>query len=318
MTKSIIRSASHAGSWYTSNPETLNAQIQKLLNSATDVNTVSGARVVVGPHAGYTYAGPILAKTYKSFDSTGIERIFIMGPSHHVYFKGCVLTTNCDYYDTPLGKLEVDTDVIDELTDDDPKLFKRMNLEVDEDEHSFEMHMPFLYKVTNDLGRHPKIIPIMVSASDEDFEKKIASRLKPYFEDKSNAFIVSTDFCHWGSRFSYVAYTPTGKLTDIEDVPKNKKISTSQLPIYKSIESLDRSAMSIMSTGSYRSFKDYIYLTENTICGAKPLAILMLLMKDSLVDKSKNTLKWNGYDQSSKVVSPRDSSVSYASGYAVI
>lgn len=316
MTKSLIRSASHAGTWYTANPETLNSQIGRFLNSATE--KVPGARVIVGPHAGYAYSGPILANTYNTFDSTGIERVFILGPSHHVYFKGCVLTTDCDYYDTPLGKLQVDKDVINELVEDDPKLFKKMNLEVDEDEHSFEMHMPFLYKVTNDLGRHPKIIPIMVSATDENFEKKIADRLKPYFEDKSNAFIISTDFCHWGLRFSYVAYTPTGTLTDIEDVARSKHPSDSQLPIYKSIEFLDKTAMKTMSTGSYRSFKDYIYLTDNTICGAKPLGILMLLMQDSILDSSKNALKWNGYAQSSSVVSPRDSSVSYASGYAVI
>lgn len=316
MTRSIIRQASHAGSWYSSNPELLNKQIDNFLNSATD--KVEGARVVVGPHAGYAYSGPILGNTYNSLDSKGIERVFIMGPSHHVYFKGCVLTTNCDYYDTPLGKLQVDKEVINELIDSDPKLFRKMSLEVDEDEHSFEMHMPFLFKVTNDLNRHPKIIPIMISATDESFEKKIAKSLKPYFEDKSNAFIVSTDFCHWGSRFSYTSYTPTGSLTDIEEIDSNKRILKSNLPIYKSIEYLDKTAMEIISTGSYRKFKDYIYLTENTICGAKPLGVLMLLMQDLLGDKTKNTLKWTGYKQSSSVVSPRDSSVSYASSYAVV
>ncbi|ODQ45402.1 hypothetical protein PICMEDRAFT_17875 [Pichia membranifaciens NRRL Y-2026] len=316
MTKPVIRSASHAGTWYTSNPETLKTQIGRFLNSATE--RVPGARVVVGPHAGYSYSGPILGKTYGTLDPTGIERVFIMGPSHHVYFKGCVLTTDCDYYDTPLGKLEVDKDVINELIEDDPKLFKKMSLEVDEDEHSFELHMPFLRKVTNDLGIHPKIIPIMISATDENFEKRVAKSLKPYFEDKSNAFIVSTDFCHWGSRFSYIAYTPTGTLTDIEDISKSKHPSNSQLPIYKSIEFLDRAAMKTISTGSYRSFKDYMYLTDNTICGAKPLGVLMLMMQDSISETSKHSLKWNGYAQSSSVVSSRDSSVSYASGYAVI
>jgi AmmeMemoRadiSam system protein B len=317
MTKPIVRVASHAGSWYSNIPETLHNQIDRFFQSSSE-SVVKGARVLVGPHAGYAYSGSILANAYKSFDTTGIERVFILGPSHHVYFKGCVLTTNCDFYDTPFGKLKVDTEIINELVEYDSKVFKRMSLNVDEDEHSLEMHMPFLYKVTNEIGKNVKIIPIMIGASDEEFELKIANYLKPYFQDKSNAFIVSTDFCHWGSRFSYTLYTPTGSLTDLKEIKKNKVFSSSSLPIYKSIEVLDKEAMKIMETGSYRSFKDYIYLTENTICGAKPLSILMLLMQDFIKDKSLNTLHFNGYDQSSNVVSSEDSSVSYGSAYAVI
>lgn len=315
---SVVRTASHAGSWYSADPKILNAQIEGFLNAAAVSDSIMGARVVIGPHAGYTYSGSILANTYKSFDSNGVERIFILGPSHHVYFKGCVLTSPCDIYNTPFGDIKVDTDVISELIDLDPKLFKRMSKDVDEDEHSFEMHLPYLYKVTSAKGKIPKIIPIMISASDEDFERKLSKCLMPYFQDKSNAFIISTDFCHWGSRFSFTAYTPTGSLTDLEDIPKNSSISKSSLPIYKSIESLDNAAMKIISTGSYRSFKEYIYLTKNTICGAKPLNILMLLMESLIEDKDKNTIHWTGYSQSSSVVSSRDSSVSYASGYAII
>ena len=330
---SVIRTASHAGTWYSANATTLGAQIDRFIAEARtqgqtedkkddgitgSTGLQKGARVIVGPHAGYAYAGATLGKAYSAFDSSGIERVFILGPSHHVYFKGCVLTTNCDFYDTPFGKLQVDTEVVNELTELDSKLFKRMNITVDEDEHSFEMHMPFLHKVTESVGKHIKIVPIMISASDETFENKVALSLKPYFADKSNAFIVSTDFCHWGSRFSYTSYTPSGSLADLEELPKNGKSPSGALPIFKSIEHMDKAAMKVMSTGSYRSFKDYMYLTENTICGAKPLSVLMLLMQDHIEDRAKNALKFNGYAQSSQALTARDSSVSYGSAYAVI
>lgn len=315
MSKTTVRVASHAGSWYTGNPELLDAQITRFL-AASQESVIKDARVLVGPHAGYAYAGPTLANAYKTFDNSNIQRVFILGPSHHVYYRGCVLTTDCDYYDTPLGKLQVDTQVIEELIDYDSKLYKRMDKSVDEDEHSLEMHMPFLYKATNGAGKRVKIVPIMISATDEAFDRKLATSLKPYFNDKSNAFVVSTDFCHWGSRFSYTGYTPTGDLKDFEDV--YRKSNGSALPIYKSIEALDKAAMKIMSTGSYRSFKEYIYLTENTICGAKPLSVLMLLMESHIKDISTDTLHFNGYAQSSHAVSSKDSSVSYGSAYAVI
>jgi hypothetical protein len=36
------------------------------------------------------------------------KKIFLLGPSHHVYLKGCVVST-CTALDTPLGSLTVDT-----------------------------------------------------------------------------------------------------------------------------------------------------------------------------------------------------------------
>lgn len=30
--------------------------------------------------------------------------------------------------------------------------------------------------------------------------------LAPYLDDPSNLFVISSDFCHWGSRFSYTFY----------------------------------------------------------------------------------------------------------------
>lgn len=333
MEELLYRSASHAGSWYTANKKVLNAKIDKYMNNEVkeEIDTVSefgaaddelnadgsykGARVAIGPHAGYDYCGPILGKAYRAIDTTDIQRVFIMGPSHHVYYKGFVLTTDCDYYETPLGSIKIDTEIVKELADLDKKTFKRMKIEVDEKEHCFEMHLPFIYKT---FGKNVKLIPIMISGSSEEFDQKIANYLKPYFEDKSNAFIVSTDFCHWGSRFSYEVYTPTGDLKDLHNIGRRQKHPLDALPIYKSIESLDKNAMKTITTGSYRSFKDYIYCTENTICGAKPLGILMLLMQESVEKNPNSALRFNGYAQSSKVLDPTDSSVSYASAYGIV
>lgn len=37
------------------------------------------------------------------------KRVFILGPSHHLYLEGCALST-CKEYDTPIGKLPLDLD----------------------------------------------------------------------------------------------------------------------------------------------------------------------------------------------------------------
>jgi AmmeMemoRadiSam system protein B len=56
---------------------------------------------------------------------------------------GCALS-KCEYYDTPLGKLKIDTATVAELHK--AGKFSEMSLRTDEDEHSMEMHLPYIYK----------------------------------------------------------------------------------------------------------------------------------------------------------------------------
>ena len=37
-------------------------------------------------------------------------------------------------------------------------------------------------------------------------EARFGELLAPYFDDSRNFFVISSDFCHWGSRFSYTFY----------------------------------------------------------------------------------------------------------------
>src|SRR5579862_8957336 len=72
------------------------------------------------------------------------KRIFLLGPSHHIYLSGCALS-DCESYETPLGDLKLDRATISELHA--TRKFDTMSLQTDEDEHSLEMHLPYIYKV---------------------------------------------------------------------------------------------------------------------------------------------------------------------------
>lgn len=72
------------------------------------------------------------------------KRVFILGPSHHVRLRGCALTT-ADKYETPLYDLKIDTQTNAEL--EKTGKFTRMDMNTDEDEHSIEMHLPYVAKV---------------------------------------------------------------------------------------------------------------------------------------------------------------------------
>jgi len=53
--------------------------------------------------------------------------------------------SKCTHYGTPLGNLTVDRDTTAELQKTGQ--FEWMSQSVDEDEHSLEMHLPYIYKM---------------------------------------------------------------------------------------------------------------------------------------------------------------------------
>lgn len=82
------------------------------------------------------------------------KRVFVLGPSHHVYLTKCALSM-MTAYETPLGNIALDTDgnilvivtrlVIKEIHSTGQ--FEWMKKSVDEAEHSIEMQLPYIEKM---------------------------------------------------------------------------------------------------------------------------------------------------------------------------
>ncbi|KAK6512436.1 hypothetical protein TWF481_001322 [Arthrobotrys musiformis] len=326
------REASHAGSWYSNDKSSLDRELSGYLDrvpsTIDDVGGIppAGARVIIAPHAGYSYSGPAAAWAYKSLDLKNIKRVFILGPSHHSYFDYCRLTLH-ETYLTPLGPLPIDTATVKTLLSD-AKFFGPMTETVDSDEHSIEMHLPYTYKI---LSAHfgdsiPPIVPILVGAINVASEKSYGSILAPYLDNPENAFIVSSDFCHWGSRFSYQFYIPTegGEGVNLRRSPG--RISSRTQEIWKSIEQLDRRAIEMIETGVHDYFAEYLRETKNTVCGRHPIGVIMAALEVVIEGRKargedvegKGKFKFVRYEQSSKCTRVEDSSVSYASAFAVL
>ncbi|KAK2979442.1 hypothetical protein RJ640_015071 [Escallonia rubra] len=138
-----IRRASHAGSWYTDNPSKLAEELDGWLR-ASGLSKSPDVRGVIAPHAGYSYSGRAAAFAFGNIDPSNISRIFLLGPSHHYYTPKCALT-RATVYRTPIGDLPVDLEVNEELKATGK--FELMDIQVDEAEHSMEMHLPYLAKV---------------------------------------------------------------------------------------------------------------------------------------------------------------------------
>ncbi|KAG0327853.1 hypothetical protein BGZ99_006807, partial [Dissophora globulifera] len=287
-------------------------------------------------HAGYSYSGPAAGYAYKCIQPDLFKRVFILGPSHHVYLPGCALS-RCVKYLTPLGDLTIDQKVNKEL--EETGEFEFMSQDTDESEHSIEMHLPYVYKVFEHhlVDRGVTIVPILVGALTESTERKFGKLLAPYFNDPENLFIVSSDFCHWGQRFHYTYYADaSGSVTPSlalasgggSGSSSRKAISPTTPKIFESIETLDREGMATIERQSHADFCKYLARTKNTICGRHPIGVLMAAMEAAAAAAANNNHNNNNnkastltrtrfvhYAQSSSVLSTADSSVSYASAF---
>ncbi|KAI4126433.1 MAG: hypothetical protein LQ347_004973 [Umbilicaria vellea] len=325
----VKREASHAGSWYSDDGPTLSRQLDGWLSQvdptvkAAGVVQNSGAQIIIAPHAGYAYSGPAAAWAYNSIDFSRAKRIFLLGPSHHFYLSGCALS-QCTHYSTPLGDLALDTTTIAELHQTGK--FDKMSQSTDEDEHSLEMHLPYLHKMLSksfpNPASYPPLIPVLVGNTSGATERSYGTIFADYLACLDSVFIVSSDFCHWGSRFNYTYYLPSDapNVGDGRSLNSRDKPPTSP-PIHESIARIDQSAMDAISSGSHDNFLQDLRATGNTVCGRHPIGIVMAALEHlrypGKVEDGIGRFTFVRYERSSDCVKVGDSSVSYASAWAV-
>ena len=188
---SSVRRASHANSWYSGNPQQLDRELSSWLSAATQLSTP--ARAVISPHAGYSYSGPTAAYSFKQLDPNTVQTIFILGPSHHVRLSGCAVT-QCSVYQTPLGDLSINRDIVKELLDTGK--FELMSIGADEDEHSIEMQLPYIAKVMEPARGQFSIVPVMVGGLSPSSESKYGKIFAKYLKVKTIKIIsVETSSC---------------------------------------------------------------------------------------------------------------------------
>lgn len=292
------------------------------------------------------------------------KRIFVLGPSHHYPLSTLALPQVTSYY-TPLSDdpLPLDTELISQLLKTPAKKsngshlkFTTMTQSVDEEEHSIEMHLPYIHRLlqrqlpTTATAQYPPLVPIMVGSTSADSEKAFGTLLAPYLADPSNVFVISSDFCHWGLRFRYTYYVPQAPkpgpqlplssdglpqpaaevgevLENIDSVSaghslqRRDRISSKEPTIHESISAFDIATMAAITTGSAHTFLDTIDRTGNTVCGRHPIGVIMAALEVVAANQPGETqgrFHFLRYERSSDVVDVVDSSVSYVSAFAVL
>ena len=195
-----VRPATQAGRFYDGNAQRLRAEVDGYLAQHQGERHDGRVAALIVPHAGYYFSGNVAAAAYMSLDTTKTyQRIFLLGPSHHVWLNGASVNTEADYYATPLGQVKVDHETAVKLTTNGSNTEASADFvyrpEAHDREHCLEVQLPFLQRRFDTV---PPIVPIIISTNDLRRLKRIAEALKPYFTEE-NLFIVSSDFSHYPS-----------------------------------------------------------------------------------------------------------------------
>jgi AmmeMemoRadiSam system protein B/AmmeMemoRadiSam system protein A len=243
-------------------------------------------RAIIVPHAGYEYSGPVAAAAYSVFNkfvesSAKVTRVILLAPSHYAYFRGAVV--NEASYQTPLGVYPLDNQAIETL--ERQKFPQIENDTASTQEHSDEVQLPFLQKVLPNA----RLVPLIIGELDAQSAESIAHALSAIV-DAQTVIVASSDFTHYGPRFSYA--------------PRfNKDTRTG-------ITELDRGAIDCILRVNSAAFNDYLDRTGATICGRNPITVLLKMFELNHWPSSGATLV--KYLTSGDITGDWGHSVSYA------
>lgn len=187
------RTPAVAGRFYPNDKGKLSATIHSLLHDAAQYQSVKPyhkepSNIIIAPHAGYIYSGPIAASAYHYVKNSSktINRVILLGPAHRVPIMGCVCPSVA-WFETPLGKTAIDQEQLRKLVSLN---LIQINDLAHQEEHSLEVHLPFLQTL---YGSDFCLIPLVVGdCRPETLAKIINSTINEH-----SVLIVSTDLSHF-------------------------------------------------------------------------------------------------------------------------
>lgn len=274
-----IRPSALAGKWYDANPAKLSKSIASYLEEApTSPASVKNIRAIVVPHAGHFWSGPTAAAAYKALDPQAFDRVFILCPNHRVPVRGPV-SVSSDGFETPLGVLPVDTELIEKWRTDG---IIRIDDGAHRLEHAIEIQLPFVQQVF--ASRVPTLVPVIVGELTTDEVHAFANALKAALGPR-DLLIISSDFIHYGEDYGFVPF----------GAPVQPQIRAYDMRTVKAISALDSA-----------TFESFARENPHAACGINSLRVLSALYEHTGLRVTELA-----YDTSGRRSGDDDASVSY-------
>jgi AmmeMemoRadiSam system protein B len=144
-------------------------------------------RILIVPHAGYVYSGPVAATGYRLIQAAAHpRRLVVVGPSHFVAFPG-LASSGAEGLATPLGIIPVDVQLTALA---ESHVAVNPNRAAHAREHSVEVQLPFLQVVLDEFS----VLPLLTG----DVEATtVAAALAELIESAGVVVLISSDLSHY-------------------------------------------------------------------------------------------------------------------------
>ncbi|MEW6010436.1 MAG: AmmeMemoRadiSam system protein B [Euryarchaeota archaeon] len=195
----MIRKPAVAGLFYESNPASLKKRIKWCFQHTLGPGKlpIKGHKHnimgMIVPHAGYVYSGPVAAHAYYQLVEDGYPDTFVILCPNHTGMGSGVSTMVKGEWETPLGSVEIDQELASFMVSKSSII--DTNPQAHSQEHSCEVHLPFLQYFESDF----KIVPVSMWMQDEETSLEIGESIAAAAKElKRNIVIIaSTDFTHY-------------------------------------------------------------------------------------------------------------------------
>jgi MEMO1 family protein len=238
----------YGGSWYPGQAGELERLLDELFERVERRAPCALSAPALGfvvPHAGLHFSGAVAASAYRALIHHPPRRIVILGFAHSGGPAG-VSIPNVEAYATPLGQVPIDHDTVCKLAGHAPFRF------VDEYEicdHSVEIQLPFLQRAAPGVP----VVPLFVGHMD-DYQRDAAARILAGLIEPETAFLVSSDFTHYGQAFGYQPFPADAAVAE-------------------RLAHLDRGLIEAAGSLDAALFCAAVDEVSATVCGVEPIAL---------------------------------------------
>lgn len=196
-----VRRPTVAGSFYPSRSVDLLKLIESLFRSTgadgiPSPNETGERRIasVISPHAGYVYSGRTAASVYYLLAQDGAPNSFVIIGPNHTGLGSAFAATKSGFWETPLGRVEVDLELAEAIAD----YFGDLDFDdlAHAWEHSIEVQLPFLQAI---YGSRFKLVPITMGIQEPEPSVELGRAVAMASErvGRDAVVIASSDMSHY-------------------------------------------------------------------------------------------------------------------------
>lgn len=194
----MVRKPAVAGQFYGGSQSECLAEIRECLPEGRVEHDLPSPIVAgIVPHAGWIFSGNLAATVFTAIKQVDgdVDTFVIFGAAHR-YFDGKAVVYHEGAWQTPLGEVEIDTEIAQWVIDAGGEPNPRAHA----GEHSIEVQIPFIRYLFPDARIVPVIVPVV--SFDHSFGARIGERISRQSEKKV-VCIGSTDLTHYGPQYGF-------------------------------------------------------------------------------------------------------------------